>query len=110
MRISKIAVYFAALIASLLLAAKERDWKQGTLTSVDATADHRYECVIYDGILLYTLEYEKPLKTPAHSSVKFVIEKDSMILLDSDGQERAAPIEKRERVLLDPTRPNSPRR
>jgi hypothetical protein len=109
MRISKIVVCFAALIASLLLAAKERDWKQGTLTSVDVTADHRYECVISDGILLYTLKYEKPLKTPAHSPVKFVIEKDSLILLDSDGQERAASVEKRERVLLDP-RPNSPRR
>jgi hypothetical protein len=110
MRISKVVVCFAALIASLLLAAKERDWKQGTLTSVDVTADHRYECVIYDGILFYTLKYEKPLKTPAHSPVKFVIEKDSLILLDSDGQERAAPVEKRERVLLDPRRPNSPRR
>ena len=110
MRISNVAVCFAALIASLLLAAKERDWKQGTLSSVDVTANHRYECVISDGILLYTLEYEQPLKTPAHNPVKFVIEKDSLILLDSDGQERAAHIEKRERVLLDPGRANSPRR
>jgi hypothetical protein len=110
MRISKTVVYFAALIASLLLAAKERDWKQGTLKSVDATANHRYECVISDGVLLYTLEYEHPLKTAAHKPVKFLIEKDSLILLDSDGLERAAPIEKRERVLLDPTKPNSPRR
>jgi hypothetical protein len=110
MRISKLVVCSAALIASLLLAARERDWKQGTLTSVDATANHRYECVISDGILFYTLEFEKPLKTAANSPVKFVIEKDSLILLDSDGQERAAPIEKRERVLLDPGKPNSPRR
>ena len=110
MRISKVVVYFAALIASLLLAAKERDWKQGTLKSVDVTANHRYECVISDGILLYTLEYEKPLKTSAHNPVKFVIEKDSLILLDSDGQERAVRIEKRERVLLDSQRPNSPPR
>jgi hypothetical protein len=100
----------AALILSLLLAAKERDWKQGTLKSVDLTANYRYECVISDGVLLYTLEYEKSLKTAAHNPVKFVIEKDSLILLDSDGQERATRIEKRERVLLDPTRPNSPRR
>jgi hypothetical protein len=100
----------AALILSLLLAAKERDWKQGTLKSVDLTADNHYECVISDGVLLYAVEYEKPLKTPPHNPIKFVIEKDSLILLDSDGQERATRIEKRERVLLDPTRPNSPRR
>lgn len=102
-------VCFAVTAASLLLAAKERDWKQGTLTSVDVTANHRYECVISDGILLYTLEYAQPVKTAAHKEVKSVVEKDSLILLDADGQERATPIEKRERVLLDPKKANSPR-
>jgi hypothetical protein len=47
------------------------------------------------------MEYESPIKAVVHRPVKFVIERDQFILLDADGQERSARIEKRERVLLD---------
>jgi hypothetical protein len=94
-------IIFAA-ITTLLFAAK-RDWKQGTLVSMDDVDEHRYECVVSDATYLYTLELDHPLKTKLHDSIKFVIEQGKLVLLDSDGVERSAPIEKRERLLLDPT-------
>jgi hypothetical protein len=114
MRVNKsvLRITLALFIATLLLAAKERDWKQGKLVSVEMMTipitprrvAHRYQCVVSDGTFLYTLEYEQPLKTPVHDPVKFLIEKDRFVLLDADGQERSTRIEKRERVLLDPDR------
>ena len=56
----------------------------------------------------YTVQYEQPIKAPIHRSIKFVIEKDRLILLDADGKERSAHIDKRERVLQDS--PDRPRR
>lgn len=60
--------------------------------------DHRYVCTISDVDLLYYVEYEKPLKAPVHDSVRFVIDKDDIIVLDSDNKERKGRIEKRERA------------
>jgi hypothetical protein len=92
-------------IATLTYAAEKRDWKQGTLISVDTTTtrdgERRYECVVSDGTFSYTMEYEHPIKAPVHRPIKFVIEKDTLVLLDADGKERLARIEKRERVLFD---------
>src|ERR1700730_12209905 len=94
------------LIATLTYATEKRDWKQGTLTSVETTTradkgERRYECVVSDGAFSYTMESQHPIKAPAHRPIKFVIEKDKPILLDADGKERPAHIEKRERVFFD---------
>ena len=92
-------------IATLTYAAEKRDWKKGTLVSVETiTSDkgeRRYECVVSDITWSYTVRFEHPIKAPVHRPVKFVIEKDTLILLDGDDHERSAHIEKRERVLLD---------
>jgi hypothetical protein len=91
------------LIVTLTYAADKRAWKQGTLISVDKTnkVEHRYECVVSDGGFSYTMEYEHPIKAAVHHPIKFVIEKDTLVLLDADGKERSARIEKRERVFFD---------
>ena len=84
---------------------KERDWKLGILvsekrmTEIGRNVVHRYLCTIADGELLYTVEFEKPLKTATNEPIKFVIEKGWLILQDADGKERSARIEKRERKL-----------
>jgi hypothetical protein len=108
MRVSKsvLRITLALLIAIPLLAAKERDWKQGRLVSMDTTTtpdkgERRYECVVSDITFSYTMQYEHPIKAPVHRPIKFVIEQDTLILLDADGKERPAHIEKRERVFLD---------
>jgi hypothetical protein len=92
-------------IATLTYAAEKRDWNQGTLVSVETITtdkgERRYDCVVSDITWSYTVRYEHPIKAPVHRPVKFVIEKDTMILLDADDKERSARIEKRERVLLD---------
>jgi hypothetical protein len=100
------------LIATLTYAAEWRGWKLGRLVSVDTTTtsgngERRYECVVSDGTFSYTMEYEHPIKATVHRPIKFVIEriKDTLILLDADGKERPAHIEKRERVLFDPPGP-----
>jgi hypothetical protein len=96
------------LIAFPVFAAEQRFWKTGRLVSVEAITspdkdERRYECVVSDGNFSYTVEYERPIKAPAHRPVRFVIERiqDNLILLDADGKERQAHIEKRERVLFD---------
>jgi hypothetical protein len=94
------------LFVTGLAAEKDADWKQGTLVSIEMMTfpvtpkrvAHRYRCVVSDGTLLYTLEYEKPIKTAAHDPIKLKIKKDQLTLLDSDGRERATRIETRERV------------
>jgi hypothetical protein len=91
-------------IAALTYAADKRNWKEGTLVSMEAI-EHRYQCVVSDGVYSYTVEYQDPIKAVVHRPVKFVIEKDQFILLDSDGKERWGRIEKRERVLVDPPEP-----
>jgi|ERR1035438_5020441 hypothetical protein len=93
-------------LATLTYAAEKRDWNQGRLVSVEAITspdkgERRYECVVSDITFSYTVQYEHPIKAPVHRPVKFVIEKDALILLDADDKERSAHIEKRERVLLD---------
>jgi hypothetical protein len=100
-------------IATLTYAAEKRDWTQGRLVSVEAITSpdkgvHRYECVVSDITFSYTVQYEHPIKAAVHRPVKFVIEKDTLILLDADGKERSAHVEKRERVFLDS--PDRPRR
>jgi hypothetical protein len=92
-------------ISGIVFAAKKRDWKEGTLVSVETmtipavgrNVDHRYLCTVSDGALLYTVEYEKPLKVAINDSVKFAIEGEWLTLIDADGKERSAKIEKRER-------------
>ena len=93
-------------IATVLLAAKERDWKQGRLVSVETvtspgTNERRYECVVSDITWSYTVQYDHQIKAAVHRPIKFVIEKDTLILLDADGREQRARIEKRERVFVD---------
>jgi len=94
--------------APIGLPAKDRSWKNGQLTAVEMRdfmtgknhnlIEHRYICTISDGEYSYVVEYEKPLKLAVHDSMKFIIEKDNLIILDADGKERSARIEKRERV------------
>jgi hypothetical protein len=91
-------------IAAFGCTAGKRNWKEGTLVSMEAI-EHRYECVVSDGVYSYTMEYEQPIKAVVHRPVKFVIEKDQFILLEADGNERPERIEKRERVLVDPPEP-----
>lgn len=87
-----------------LLAAKM--WKEGHLLSVEIKdfepgkhrLDHRYVCTIADGEMRYVVEFEKPLKVAVNDPVRFVIEKDNLIILDNDRKERSARIEKRERA------------
>jgi hypothetical protein len=102
MGIHKPVVRTALLLisAALTYAADKRDWKEGTLVSME-TVEHRYECVVSDGVHSYTMEYESPIKAVVRRPVKFVIERDQFVLLDADGKERWGRIEKRERVLLD---------
>jgi hypothetical protein len=102
--IARTALLF--LIATFTYAAEKRDWKQGRLVSVEAITspdkgERRYECVVSDITFSYTMQYEHPIKAPVHRPIKFVIEQDTLILLDADGKERPAHIEKRERVFLD---------
>ena len=107
MGINKAYVRIALLlIAILVYAAEKREWKQGRLVSVEAItspgkSESRYECVVSDISFSYTMQYEHPIKAPAHRPIKFVIENDTLILLDADGKERPAHIEKRERVFFD---------
>jgi hypothetical protein len=94
------------LIATLTYAAEKRDWKQGTLVSVETITtpnkgERRYECVVSDITFSYTVQYDHPIKAPVHRPVKFAIEKDTLVLLDADGKERSTHSAKRERVLLD---------
>src|ERR1035438_6879154 len=108
-----VRIALALFIATVLLAAKERDWKQGRLVSVETVtspgkSERRYECVVSDITWSYTVQYEQPINAPIHRPIKFVIEKDRLILLDADGKERSAHIDKRERVLQDS--PDRPRR
>ncbi len=93
-----------AFAPSTLLARKE--WRDGQLLSVEIKdfetgkhhIDHRYLCTVADGDMHYIVEYEKPLKLAVHDPVKFFIDKDNLVILDSDRKERSARIEKRERA------------
>jgi hypothetical protein len=96
------------LLAGLpLILVARKDWKEGQLLSVEIkdmeTAkhhlDHRYLCTIADGDMHYVVEFEKPLKVAVHDPIKFVIDKDNLIILDTDRKERSARIEKRERAV-----------
>lgn len=82
------------------------NWIQGTLVSVDVTTTqvtskklaHHYRCVVSDGSLVYTVEYEQPVKVAIHDPVKLAIKKDRLTLIDADGKKRSAQIETRERI------------
>jgi hypothetical protein len=100
---------FVALLALLLLFSSillGENWIQGTLVSVDVTTTHltkkkvahHYRCVVSDGSLLYTVEYDQPVKVAIHDPLKFAVNKDRLTLLDADGKRRSAQIETRERV------------
>ena len=92
------------LFSSFLLGA---NWVQGTLMSIDVTTTQvtpkkiarHYRCVLSDGSLMYTVEYEQPLKVAIHDPVKFEVNKDKLTLVDADGKKRTAQIETRERVV-----------
>ena len=106
MRVALLLMVLFSTLSTSLLPASKRDWKQGTLVSIDMMTipmtpkrvAHRYQVVVSDGEYLYTMEYEKPIKVAVHDSVKFVIDKERMILLDADDKERSTRIEKRERL------------
>lgn len=101
-------VFVWLLATPIALLAKAREWKSGRLISVEMRdfmtgknnnkIDHRYICKVNDGEMNYVLEYEKPLKLAVNDTVKFVPEKDNLIILDADGKERSARVEIRERV------------
>jgi hypothetical protein len=96
------------LATPMALPAKERSWKDGRLISVEIRdfltgknhnlIEHRYSCTVSDGDFNYVVEYEKPLKLAVNDRVKFATERDNLIILDADGKERSALIEKRERI------------
>jgi hypothetical protein len=91
----------ATLLALLLLFAGislGEDWIQGTLVSVDVTTTqitpkkvaHHYRCVVSDGSLKYTVEYDDPVRAAIHDPVKFAVKKDRLTLVDADGKKRSA--------------------
>src|SRR5580693_5548904 len=83
-------------LATVAYPAAKRDWKQGTLVSVDTpNSEHSYEYVVSDQVFTYTMDFERPIKAPVHASLKFVVEKDTFVLLDTDGAERSAHMKKR---------------
>jgi hypothetical protein len=97
---------FLLAVTPLALIAKQ-EWREGQLLSVEIKdfetgkhhLDHRYICTVADGDMQYVVEYEKPLKSAVHDTVKFMVDKDNLIILDSDHKERPARIEKRERAV-----------
>src|SRR5215471_9035044 len=94
---------FVLLLSTICFA---EDWKQGTLAAVEVTTTqvkpkkvaHHYRCTVSDGALLYTAEFEQPLKTPIHDPIRFAVKKEKITIIDSDGKKRTAQIETRERV------------
>jgi hypothetical protein len=101
----RVAIF--ALMLSVAGLSLAEAWLQGTLASIDVTTAqitpkksvHHYRCVISDGSLLYTVEYDKPVKAAIHDPVRFEVKKDKLVLLDADGKKREAQIETRERVV-----------
>jgi hypothetical protein len=99
------ACFWVIALPVILLA--KREWREGQLLAVDIKdfqsgkhrVDHRYLCTIADGDLHYVVEYEKPLKVAVHDRVRFVVDKDKLIIEDADHKERPAKIEKRERAV-----------
>jgi hypothetical protein len=87
-------------------AADKHAWVEGTVASIDIMTipvtpkrvRHRYTCVISDGAYAYTVEYDSPLKAAVHDPIKLAVEKETVIVLDSDGKSRSSRIEKRERI------------
>ena len=98
------ACLFLAALPAVLLGKK--DWRDGELIAVDIKdfetgkhhLDHRYLCTIQEGDMIYVVEYEKPVKAAVHDRIRFAIDKDNLVLMDSDRKERSARIEKRERA------------
>jgi hypothetical protein len=100
-------VALSLVLAFSLYAAEKRDRKEGLLVHKDvigSPASPRYEYIVSDLTIRYTIQYDTPVKALPRQRVKFVIEKDRFILLDTDGTERPSHIEKRERVIYDPGR------
>jgi hypothetical protein len=99
-------VALALVLALSTYAAEKRDWKEGLLVRKDviSAAPPRYEYIVSDLTFRYTIQYDMPVKALPRHRVKFVIETDRFILLDTDGTERPSHIEKRERVIYDPGR------
>jgi hypothetical protein len=100
---------FVVLLTLLLLFAGfslGENWIQGTLVSVDVTTTqvtpkkiaHHYQCGVSDGSLVYTVEYDQPVKVAIHDPVKFAVNKDRLTLIDADGKKRSAQIQTRERI------------
>jgi hypothetical protein len=100
------AVLFVLLLLVAVGASKSREWKQGTLISVDVVTVpmdkkhviHDYVAVVSDNTYFYTVEFRHPLKTAVRDAIKYAIEKDEIVLLDADGKVRSGRIEKRERA------------
>lgn len=105
MNVRRFVSVFALLLGFAVTSFGE-NWIQGTLVSVDVTTTqitpkkvaHHYRCVVSDGSLMYSVEYEQPVKVAIHDPVKFEIKKDRLTLLDADGKKRSAQIETRERI------------
>jgi len=101
----RISVVLFSLLSSLSQAA-DKNWVQGIVVSIDITTipvtpkriSHRYQCVISDGTYSYTVEYDKPLRAAIRDPIKLSVGPDRIVLLDADGKERSAKIEKRERL------------
>jgi hypothetical protein len=80
MRVSRsvLRTTFPFFIAALLFAAKERDWNQGRLVSMEAVTsdkgERRYEYVVSDVTYSYTVQHEHPIKAAVHRPIKFVIQ------------------------------------
>ncbi len=99
-------VSFFALFLALAATSFGENWMQGTLVSINVTTTqvtpkkiaHHYRCVVSDGSLMYTVEYDQPVKVAIHDPVKFEVKKNRLTLVDADGKKRSAQIETRERV------------
>jgi hypothetical protein len=107
MAISKLfaRLVLLSLIATFQYAAEKRDWKEGTMVSGmvnSAGAAQRYTYVVSDGMYLYSIAYDHPLKVHSHQTIKFTVEKDRLTLLDLDGKEYPSQIYKRDPLIYDP--------
>lgn len=101
---------FCLFAAPLTLLGKSKEWKEGHVTAIDIKdfmtgrhnnkIQHRYLCIIGDADFNYFVEFEKPLKAAVNEKIRFAVEKDKFLLVDADGKQREAKIEKRERVQL----------
>ena len=98
-------ISLVSLLACASYAAEKRDWKEGVLVGKETISADHYQYVLSDGTYRYTIQYAAPIKAPLRHTLKFVLEGERLILVDSDGKERPSHVEQQERLIYDPFLP-----